>query len=370
MLFPKTIAEGEAFCNREAERERLHYNITTMQHTIVVSPRRYGKTSLILKVIDSMQWPYAYVDLFLAFEEAKVVERFLVGIAKLIANVIPINIKAINKIREFFKAFTISLVAGNVSVGLKIESADSSHSNTLRNAIESLEKLLIKHKKKAIFFIDEMQDIVKTPICSEVEAILRFYAQKTKNIAFIFSGSNRKLLQEIFDDRTRPLFKLCDKINLKRIDSEHYINFINKAAKKRWRKALGKEGINIILKITECHPYYVNYLCSQLWREKIMPNVEGIQQTWSQLCDEETSNVANDIASLSINQKKLLEFIAHKRVLANVTSKEVLQEVKLTSRGIQQSLKGLLDKDLIENIDDGGGVRIVDPLLKSILLRA
>jgi len=100
-MFPKTIAYDEAFCNREEERKRLRHNIESIQPTLVISPRRYGKTSLILRSIEEVRWPYAHLDLFLAFEEAKIVDRFLASIAKLVSQIIPLSIKAVAKLRDF-----------------------------------------------------------------------------------------------------------------------------------------------------------------------------------------------------------------------------------------------------------------------------
>lgn len=365
MIFPKTIAYGEAFCNREEERSRLRYNIENIQHTVVVSPRRYGKTSLILKSIEETNRPYAHIDLFLAVEEEKIIERFLDGIAKLVAQIIPINIKAIAKIRDFFKSFSVSLTAGNISLELKLESTQTNHA-TIKNAIESLEELLKKHKKQIVFFIDEMQDIVHTTMCGEIEATLRFYAQKTKNIAFIFSGSNRKLLKEIFDDRTRPLFKMCDRLNLGRITQHDYQHFLNVASLKKWRSKLPQECLNMLLELTERHSYYINYLCSRLWQSNTPPTIEQIKNTWHKIAEEETSNIAMDIDSLSVNQKKLLNYVAHKGILINPTAQEHQHKVHLTSRGIMQCLKGLLEKDILEKINEG--IRITDPILKLILL--
>ncbi len=366
MLFPKTIATGEAFCNREDERKRLRNTIENIQHSLVISPRRYGKTSLILRVIEEMRWPYAHVDLFLAFEEQKIIERFLEGIAKLVSQIIPINIKAISKVRDFFKLFSISINVGDVSFGLKLESTQSSQT-TIKSAIEGLENLLKKYKKNAIFFIDEMQDIVQTTMCSEIEATIRFYAQQTKNLAFIFSGSNRKLLKEIFDDRTRPLFKMCDRLNLQRINQSHYQNFLNQAAIQKWEKKISQDSLHLIFELTELHPYYVNYLCSRIWQLADPPTVIQIKGIWDQICEEETSNIAIDIDPLSFNQKKLLEYIAQKGILTNPSAQEHLQKVQLTSRGLLQSLKGLMEKDIIEKISSG--YRVIDPMLKSILLK-
>lgn len=367
MIFPKAIAQGEAFCNREDERKRLRYNIGNSQHTLVISPRRYGKTSLILKIIDEVKLPYAHVDLFLAFEENKIVERFLDGIAKLVSKIIPINIKALAKIREYFKSFSVSLGVGDVTYGLKLESTHSNYAISLRNAIENLEELLIKHKKKAIFFIDEMQDIVKTDICTDIEATLRFYAQKTQNIAFIFSGSNRKLLKEIFDDRSRPLFKMCDRLNLQRISTESYQKFLNHAAVYKWNEPLPSDVFDEIIILTENHPYYVNYLCSKLWIHDRVPDIDLVKKSWEELCDEEASNLAADIDSLSINQKRLLNYIALKGMLTDPNALSHQQKLLITARGLQQSLKGLLNNDFVEKTKNG--IRIVDPLLKTILLK-
>lgn len=366
VLFPRTVAQGDAFCDREQERKRLKDNIYNIQHSLVISPRRYGKTSLILKTINEIKWPYVHVDLFLALEEKKIMERFLNGIAKLVSEVIPINLKAVTKIRDFFKSFSVSLTAGDVSFELKLESGHN-HPTTLRAAIESLENLLLKHKKRAIFFIDEMQDIAKTGVSDDIEAILRFYAQKTKSLAFIFSGSNRKLLQEIFNDRTRPLFKMCDRLNLQRIAYEDYSNFLNDAARTKWSKELLQSNLDEILKLTERHPYYVNYLCGNLWHLNKLPTVEQIRSVWMQMCNEEASGIAMDIEALSLNQKKLLDYIAQKGALINSTAQEHQQRLRLTSRGILQSLKGLLEKDIVEKTNEG--IKIIDPLLKSVLLR-
>ena len=64
VYFPRGIATGIAFCNRENERQRLIKNINSRQHTLIMSPRRYGKTSLALKNLEKIKWPYAQVNLY------------------------------------------------------------------------------------------------------------------------------------------------------------------------------------------------------------------------------------------------------------------------------------------------------------------
>jgi len=73
------------------------------------------------------------------------------------------------------------------------------------------------------------------------------------------------------------------------------------------------------------------------------------------------------VDGLSINQKKLLNYIAHRGILTHPTSQEHQHKLHLTSRGMAQSLKGLLEKDFVEKVNKG--IRIIDPLLKAILLQ-
>lgn len=365
MIFPKNIAEGQAFYNRKDERKILLGNFKNIQHTLVISPRRYGKTSLILKAIHEAKIPFAHVDLFLAVSDTLVVERFLDGIARLIKMILPINIKVIQKIRDFFKSFNISVVTGRVSVELKFEPSLKSVSQILRQGIEGLEALLIKHRKTAVFFIDEIQDIVDTEISDEFEAILRFYAQKTKCLAFVFSGSNRKLLKKLFDDRTRPLYKMCDRINLQKIKSNDHKDFIAQAAKKHWKQNLTNQALEEIIELTEAHPFYVNYLCSRLWNLDKIPNENDVKGTWNKICQDEVSQVANELSSLTHNQVRLLRYIATSQYSKSLFTKESFQKLNITNRGLQKSLQGLLDRDLIEFSD--GEYKIIDPLIKTIL---
>lgn len=369
-LFPRKLAEGSAFCNREEIRGKLAREIKNVEHAVLVSPRRYGKTSLVLKVIDDLKIPFGHVDLFLAINEERVVERFLDGIAQLINSIVPSNTKALSMVKDFFKNFNVSVGIGSVSVGLKFDPPKKPPQRILLEALEGLEGFLAKKNENAVFFIDEMQDIIKLPICSDVEFVLRSCAQKSKRISFIFSGSNRKLLKKLFEDSSRPLWKVCKKINLKRIERAHYIRFLSQASKKQWKSDISMSALDEILDLTECHPYYVNYLCSELWDRETPPTREIVEDSWRLICKLEATSVAEILAEISDNQKALLLYIAQHKVMFSPSSREAMSALKLTSRGILQSLKGLVDKDLVEEIEVSGkkGYRVLDPLIRQILL--
>ena len=214
-----------------------------------------------------------------------------------------------------------------------------------------------------IIFIDEIQSIVESPFCDEVEASIRFVAQKTENISFIFSGSNRHLLGKIFDDRSRPFYKLCHRMPIHRISADHYRDFINKFAKKTWGRALADETFEKIFSYTHLHPYYINILCSYLFDLENPPTPFDVEANWKKLCIEEQGSVARDTEFLTSKQKQLLSEIARHPGLTEPTSKSFVDKVSLTPKGIMGALELLLRHDLIEK-SDSGEIRIIDPVLE------
>ncbi|MFI4956067.1 MAG: hypothetical protein ACHQAX_02535 [Gammaproteobacteria bacterium] len=113
---------------------------------------------------------------------------------------------------------------------------------------------------KAVFFIDEFQEIGVLPDSSGIEGAIRHVAQESESLCFIFSGSNRHILATMFDDQGSPLYMLCDRINVERIHEKDYVNYLNDVSMKTWKKKLPNEVINEIFNLTEFHPYYINAL--------------------------------------------------------------------------------------------------------------
>lgn len=365
MLFPRTIADGSAFCNRDEERKRLKYNIDHEIHTLVMSPRRYGKTSVILRSLEEHKTSFAHVDWFLATKPEILVERLIDGIALLISNLIPINEKALKAIQNAFTSLDVGLGLYGASLQLKLTQKQVTPSRAAKDAIEGLEAILIKQKKKAVVFIDEVQDLLGSEMCDEMEALIRFHAQKSKVLTFIFSGSNRKLLKDMFEDSRRPMFNMCDKMLLGRISENSYSKFIQKAAKAKWKKEFSDNELDAIFSSTERHSYFINYLCSELWRSNTQPTEKVICNTWHRICLEEQPSIANDLSGLTLNQKRILQY-ATKNGITEPTSKATSLALQLSPRGVIQSLETLIKLDFLEYRDKT--LYIINPAMKFFLV--
>ncbi len=367
--FPLGIAKGDAFCNRIKERERLASNIKKGRHTLITSPRRYGKSSLALFVLAELGLPYERVDLFVAVNSKTVEEQILKGVNKLLNKISNTHEQTIHFIKNYIKKLKLQWMIGTDGINISlIPNKDSDSVNVILEALLVLENLLSEKKIRAVFFIDEFQEIGVLEDRG-IEGAIRHVAQESKNISFIFSGSNRHILSNMFDSRKSPLYMLCDRISIERIAEEDYIHFINKIAKATWNKHLDQSIFDEIFKFTERHPYYMNVLCNNIWEVGChkMPSKEQVSLIWREYIFQEESKIAKEMSALNLSQKKVLVAIA-KGMTTNLTGKSALFHFNLTSGATTKILQQLKERDYI-GLDMNKGYYVVDPAIKfSILL--
>lgn len=370
-LFPSKIAIGSAFCNRENERKILSENLKNIRHTLIISPRRYGKTSLAMRAIDESNMPFAYINLFNALTNESVVKRFTQGLSALMTTLMPAPQKILKKLGSALTRIRISFEMMGVKSQIQVQPVSQDPLESIQDLLISLEIILKNAGKTGVIFLDEFQDIVKTDFSDELQAVLRDFAQRTETVAWIISGSHRHMLSKIFDDRNKPFYKLCDRINLERIKPESHILFIQKHAKQKWQKIFSEELLNLILKLTESHPYYLNRLCHKLWVETKFPTLQSVQSAWNLLKQEEADSLKNDISLLTKNQRIVLEQVALSGLLTDHTSQETTQKSGLASSSVGDAMEALQKMDFIEVISEGPktGFRVIDPMIREVLSR-
>ena len=364
--FPLSVASGLAFCNRYDETEKLKRYIEHRRPVLLVSARRYGKTSLALHAIEQTKQPYALIDFFSAVDEQDIEKSILKGVGKLISRMESIPKRALALASEIFEGANIRAALSHVELSVEISKRNEKPAYHVLDILERLEKLAKKTDKKIILFFDEFQCIAEATPDHAMESVLRQVAQLTKSISFVFSGSNRRLLHELFDDRNRPFYKLCERISLDRISEEHYITHIQKVVLKTWKEKLSPRSLECIFNYSERHPYYVNLLCSRLLLEKKLPSHETIEKIWHQYAMEERSSVASEMELLSKNQRKLLTILARTGGTDAPLSNYFIQQANMSKATIDQSLTFLEKKDYVYR-DQHDHVHVLDPLIKTVL---
>ena len=253
--FPLGIAKNEYFCNRVAESAHLIRNIQSCTHTVIISPRRYGKTSLAYRAINQCGLPYVKIDLYMATDHRDIERAIIKGVNGIIAQVTGVTDKILNSIKNYIR--TIKPTLEMSTDGMKLVLEPSTHANAQENICEALQILnaiLEKKEQKAVLLIDEFQEVERVAKNKGIEGAIRHIAQETQHFAIIFSGSKRHLLTSMFNDRNKPLYRLCDEIALERISDNDYCDFVNKFAKKKWNKSLPPEAFQSLIECTEQQP--------------------------------------------------------------------------------------------------------------------
>lgn len=367
--FPLGIASGAAFCNRADETKLLIENIKNGKHTLLIATRRYGKSSLAMKAIQASKLPYVETDFYMASNE-KTIETYILNcVVELIGKTFGPVDKLISSIKKYIKNLKPKINIGVKNFNLELQpTVETDPASSVKEALLLIEKLLEEKRKQAVILMDEFQNVGVIAQGKGIEAAIRHVAQKTKYLTIVFSGSNRKLLQTMFEDENRPLYKLCWKIALKRISAEHYYAHIQKAAKDTWKQVLTDDAINEILTLTERHPYYLNKLCDRLWifHKGKPPTSKEVNEAWEAILKEEKSDAIKDISFLSAGQKTVLLQIA-KNPTAQLTSKQILHSMHMTGSSVMTALEALEEKDVIER--DEEKYQIINPVVKYYVLK-
>lgn len=363
--FPLGLAIGEYFCNRADERKLLGSNIKSNRHTLITSPRRYGKSSLVTFVLKAEKIPYAKVDFFVALNTKTIEEQLLAGIEEILT-------KTSSKVESLIKEIKNYLVTSQWTIGIKdlsvtlIPKEGSDPALNIKESLQALEGYLAKKGKSAILFIDEFQELGLLPGAKSIEGAIRHVAQESQYLTFIFSGSNRHILSNMFDDRARPLYMLCSRISVDRIAEKHYVDFLNKFSTKTWGKKLPNDTCNEIFRVTERHPYYMNVICNYLWgnhkSNSTPPSAKFVMQYWKEYTQTEKFRVAREMSNLSFGQKNVLAAIANGFV-SELTGRKSQHKINLSGASIVQILKNLEDGDFIGKKEDNTYF-VLDPLLK------
>ncbi len=368
--FPLGLAVGSAFCNRQEETQLLVENIKNGKHTLLMATRRYGKSSLALHALKLSKLPYIETDFYMARNE-KIIEVYILkAVVDLIGEALGPVDKLIVSIKKYVKGLKPKLDIGTPVLKLELtpSSPETDPATNIKEALWLLEKLLEENKKQAVLLFDEFQTVGLIAEGKGIEGAIRHVAQKTKYLTFIFSGSHRRLLKTMFEDETRPLYKLCWKIDLKRISKEHYQKHIQAAARLAWKKVLSNELIDEILVLTERHPYYVNKLSDRIFTYylKTPPQLDNIRTEWLAIVQEEKSDAIREISLLSLGQKGVLLQIAKGE--DQLTSKQSVMALEMQSSSILAGLEGLEEKDVIERGEDNQ-CEIINPVVKYYVLK-
>ena len=343
------------FCDREKETQQLVRIIENKAHILLTSARRMGKTQLIYHVYEQPAIKSAFYTFYVdIFPTTSLHEMVLFLSKEIYSNLVPKGKKALKFFLSTIKSLTGSLgydpATGTPSFDVKLGDINNPEL-TLQEIFNYLEKA----DKPCIFAIDEFQQITNYPE-KNVEALLRTYIQRMNNCLFIFAGSNRHILENIFNSTARPFYNSTEQFHLERIPKEIYTSFAIQQIINAGR-AITADAASLAYDLFEGHTYYVHHILHNAFAnsnpQKTMDE-EDIRNAMEELLDARERSFSNIMNKLNYKQKETLVAIAKEGKANGVTSVAFVKKHALKSASsVQYAISTLLEDQLLTYEDNG-----------------
>ena len=335
----------ELFCDREVETKTLMEYLLNGSNVTLISPRRYGKTGLIYRVFDEIAHQKINVNTCLVdIYATETLEDFI----KVFSEAIIAALEKKKAVKSFFQflsglrpMLSYNTLTGNPELTMTYLS-DRDKQQTLAAIFDFIEK----QDKKTIVAIDEFQQIRNYDI--NMEALLRSHIQPLKNVQFIFCGSKKHLMAEMFADARSPFYESTRCFYLEKIDREVYADFIIRMFEKG-KKSITTEALDFILDWTKIHTFYTQSLCNHVFM-KSGRNIgkEDVLRSAVQILKENEQTFLQWRDLLTSNQWNYLKAVAKEQVMTQPYASRFLQKYNIgTSANSQRLLEALIDKELI-----------------------
>jgi len=363
------IVEDADFTDRTDETAHLMGNFLSLTNTAIISPRRWGKSSLVAKAIKASQVEQKDI-LFVRMNVFKCdnPQEFYSLFAKKIMEDISSSSEALlANAKEF-----IARLFPKLTIGDPLSQYELSLGVDLRNEpigediLDLPQQIATKRKKKVVVCIDEFQQIGEFRDTLKFQKTLRTHWQDHSDVAYILYGSKRHMMLHIFGEYNSPFYRFGDMMFLPKIANEEWRKFIVERFKETG-KSISSDLAGYLAEQVENHPYYVQQLAQYTWlRTTDICSEAIINQALQAMLDSLNLQFVNLMDTLTEKQRSFL--CAVSEGVKNLSATATLQRYQLGTSGHIRILKDALTKrDLIDVT--GKEIEMQDPLFKRWILQ-
>ncbi len=251
-----TLVDSPYFTDRVKELEYITHMLNSENHLILISPRRFGKSSLVKKAVNETQRPCISLNI----QQVTCVEDFASMILKGVFKLHPWE-----RLKHLLSNFRIipTISSNPVSERVEVTFQASFNTNVLLEDVLNLLERVSTNDHKIIVVLDEFQEIIGLE--KGIENKLRAIMQQQRNINYIFLGSQESMMTEIFEKKKSPFYHFGTLMRLDRIPYADFYAFVDERLKSVDRLGRHSEITKSILAITLCHPFYTQQLASRVW---------------------------------------------------------------------------------------------------------
>lgn len=345
------------FCDREQETQKLISALQNGRNVTLISPRRIGKTGLIRHVFHRMEAEKLakcyYVDLYKTDSLASLVEQ--------LANVVLGSLdttksKIIKQVSTFFKSlrplFSFDSLTGVPTFMVDVKPEMAEHS------LAEIFSYMEQSGQLCVVAMDEFQSITSYGD-SGVEALLRSHIQQLTSVHFVFSGSQRHVLENMFASANRPFYQSTQILNLNEIEEQAYCNFAT-AKLAAHRQQLNADVFGYLYQELAGHTWYVQMLLNRLYDsgEKLISR-EVVDKVLTGIVDENEATFQTFMRLVTPIQARLLRAIAREGTVQQALGQSFISQYHLGATStIRSALNALVEKEMV--LDVQGAYQVYD----------
>lgn len=359
---------GDNFTDRKKETERLLLNFQHGINTILISPRRWGKTSLVQKVCklaQSDKLKIVYLDIFSCRSERDFYDAFTSAVLK----------QTSSKVEEWldYAKLFLSRISPKISLGpdpmtdFSISLELNPKSTDVDDILQLPEKIAQKKGYNIVVCIDEFQQIAEFQNSKIFQKRLRSVWQLQDSVSYCLFGSKKHLMNELFEKKSLPFYKFGDAIYLQKIGTADWVSYICNRFEATG-KEISKELAEEICHRVDNHSSYVQQLAWLVWihTDKVA-NAQNLEMAFQDIIDQNTPLFEKQTESLTTYQLNFLRAILD-GINNGFSKHEILQKYQLgSSANVNIIKRALITRELIDI--ENRQIIIPDPIMKEWLKR-
>ena len=361
--------EGNTFTDRKEETNRLKMNFLYGVNTILISPRRMGKTSLVEKVcslVENESLKIAKIDAFGCRSEHDFINAFATAVVRATSTKWE---EWMENAKTFLSRFVPKISIGQDPLSEFSIALEYNNSNTVTDDILQLPETIAKQKGiKIVICIDEFQQIADFPDSLTFQKKLRGIWQLQSNVSYCLYGSKKHMMETMFQSQSHPFYRFGDLLYLNKISEADWVEYIcgrfNVTGKE-----ISPELATEICTVTDRYSSYVQQLSWLVWlRTDLQATKEDVEYGIDHMLDACEPLFIQQTESLSSYQMNFLRALTD-GVTTGFTRSEILNNYQLgTAANISRLKKALTEKDLI-TLTAPKKLEISDPILALWLKR-
>ena len=354
---------GDNFTDRVKETERLLLNFKYGVNTVLISPRRWGKTSLVQKVCSlaqSDQLKVVYFDIFSCRSDRDFYDLFASAVLKQTSSKWE---EWVENARTFLSRITPRITLGpDPMADFSVSFEMNPKSNDIDEVLQLPEKIAQKKGCSIVVCVDEFQQIAEFRDSKTFQKRLRSVWQLQKSVSYCLFGSKKHLMNDLFEKKSYPFYKFGDIIYLSKIGTRDWIDYICQRFDTTGKHISEDLAKKICLR-ADNHSSYVQQLAWLVWiHTEETATEQDLEAAYQDIIDQNTPLFEKQTESLSTYQMNFLRAVTD-GIHSEFSSQEIIQKYQLgSSANVSIVKRALIKKELIEI--EKREVVIPDPIME------